>query len=253
MSEVTTNQPNGTPTWIDLGIPDLERAMEFYGALFGWDYDVGPEEAGRYTMCLLRGRPVAALMPNPDRGATEFWWNVYFATDDCDGTVKRVADAGGTVLTAPMDVMDAGRMAIVRDPVGAQFGLWQGRAHIGCEIVNEPNSLIRNDLDTPTPVPARDFYAAVFDYTLDRNEVRPHLDFTFLRRPDGHEIGGILGTDAPTSRWTTMFEVEDTDAVVARAVEAGGTAGTPQDTPYGRMATITDPFGAEFSVGARPR
>jgi predicted enzyme related to lactoylglutathione lyase len=253
MSEVTTNQPNGTPTWIDLGIPDLERAMEFYGALFGWEFDVGPEEAGRYTMCLLRGRPVAALMPNPDQAATEFWWNVYFATDDCDGTVKRVADAGGTVLTAPMDVMDAGRMAIVRDPVGAQFGLWQGRNHIGCEIVNEPSSLIRNDLDTPTPGPARDFYAAVFDYTLDRNEVLPHLDFTFLRRPDGHEIGGIVGTDAPASRWRTMFEVADTDAVVARAVKAGGTADTPQDTPYGRMATVTDPFGAQFSVGARPR
>jgi uncharacterized protein len=254
MSEVTTNQPNGTPTWVDLGIPDLERAMEFYRALFGWEYDVGPEETGRYTMCLLRDRPVAALMANPDPGATDFWWNVYIATDDCDGTVKRVADAGGTVITAPMDVMDAGRMAILRDPVGAQFGLWQGRTHIGCEIVNEPNSLLRNDLATPTPGPARDFYAAVFDYTLDRNENLPHLDFTFLRRPDGHEIGGIIGIlDAPASRWTTMFEVADADAVVERAVTAGGTAGTPEDTPYGRMAVITDPFGAEFSVGARPR
>jgi hypothetical protein len=44
-------------------------------------------------------------------------------------------------------------MAIVRDPVGAQFGLWQGRAHIGAEIVNEPGSLVRNDLVTPTPEP----------------------------------------------------------------------------------------------------
>ena len=73
MSTVTGNQPDGTPTWIDLGIPDLDRAIAFYGAVFGWDFLVGPEEAGRYTMCLLRGLPVAALMPNPDPTASAFW------------------------------------------------------------------------------------------------------------------------------------------------------------------------------------
>ena len=46
MTHVTQNQPDGTPTWIDLGIPDLERAMQFYGAVFGWEFDVGPEEYG---------------------------------------------------------------------------------------------------------------------------------------------------------------------------------------------------------------
>jgi uncharacterized protein len=253
MSYVSGNQPDGTPTWIDLGIPDLERAMEFYRALFGWEYDVGPAETGRYTMCLLHGRRVAGIMPNPDRDATEFWWNVYFATGDCDGTAERITHAGGTVIQAPMDVMDQGRMAMARDPAGAQFGLWQGRAHIGAQVVNEPGSLVRNDLVTPTPEPARAFYVAVFDYTLDRNEDLPDFDFTFLRRPDGHEIGGIFGRpDALSSTWVTIFEVADTDAVVARAVAAGGASGPPEDIPYGRIAAITDPFGTEFSVIARP-
>jgi predicted enzyme related to lactoylglutathione lyase len=253
MSYVTENQPDGTPTWIDLGIPDLDRAMEFYRALFGWEFAVGPAESGHYTMCLLHGRPVAAIMPNPDQDATDFWWNMYFATADCDGTAKRIADAGGSVLTAPMDVMDQGRVAIARDPVGAQFGLWQGRAHIGCQVVNEPGSLVRNDLVTPAAEPARRFYAAVFGYTLERNEDMPDLDFTFLRRPDGHEVAGILGDPSgSSSRWTTTFEVADTDAAVERAGAAGGKATTPEDMQYARMATITDPFGTEFSVGARP-
>src|SRR5690606_6073587 len=145
MSELTTVPPPGTPTWIDLGIPDLERAMTLYGALFGWEFDVGPEETGRYTMCLLRGKPAAAIMPNPDPEATEFWWNLYFATEDCDATAAKADKASGTVLSGPMDVMDQGRMAIVRDPTGATFGLWQAGAHIGCQIVNEPNALLRND------------------------------------------------------------------------------------------------------------
>jgi predicted enzyme related to lactoylglutathione lyase len=254
MSYVTANQPDGTPTWIDLGIPDLERAMEFYRALFAWDYDVGPAETGHYTTCLLRGRPVAAIMPNPDQDATDFWWSMYLATEDCDGTAKRILDSGGSLIQAPMDVMDQGRMAIAKDPVGSQFGLWQGRAFLGAQVVNEPNSLIRNDLVTPDAEPARAFYAAVFDFTLDRNEDLPGFDFTFLRRPDGHEIGGIVGDPtAKLSRWRTMFEVADADAAVARVTAAGGTATDPVDTPYARMADITDPFGTRFSVGSRPR
>ena len=78
MSYVHENQPDGTPTWVDLGIPDLDRAMEFYGAVLEWEFDVGPEEYGRYTTCLLGGRKAAALTPNHDPAATEFWWHVRF-------------------------------------------------------------------------------------------------------------------------------------------------------------------------------
>ena len=90
--------------------------MDFYGALFGWEFEVGPPETGHYTMCRLQGRRAVALMPNPDPNADAFWWNVYLATDDCDRTAERVRAAGGELLTEPMDVMGQGRMAMVRDP-----------------------------------------------------------------------------------------------------------------------------------------
>jgi uncharacterized protein len=249
--DVDTNQPLGTPTWIDLAVPDLDRALAFYAAVFGWEFDVGPEEFGRYTMCFLRGRRVAAIseMRNP---STPPFWNVYLATDDCDRTAERAREAGGELLMEPMDVADDGRMAIVRDPVGAQFGLWQGRAHHGAEAVNEPGTLVRNDLVTPDPGPAREFYAAVFGFTLDGNQDMPEADFTFLRRPDGHEVGGIMGAPGSTSAWATTFEVAGTDEAVRRALEAGGTSDGATDFLYGRLATITDPFGAQFSIITRP-
>jgi uncharacterized protein len=255
MSTVTANQPDGTPTWIDLGIPDLDRAMAFYGSLFGWEFDVGPAEMGHYTTCLLRGEPVAAIMPNVEDGPTRYWWNVYLATADCDAVATRIVEAGGKVLVEPMDVMEQGRMAIARDPVGAQFGLWQGRRHTGARIVNEPGSLVRNDLVTPDPGPARAFYATVFGFTLDGNQDLPEFDFTFLRRPDGHEVGGIFGNPAAErSGWDTTFEVADTDAVVAAALAGGGTqSGETQDMIYGRIAMLTDPFGTPFSVITRAR
>lgn len=254
MTRLTANQPDGTPTWIDLGIPDLQAAMRFYGGVFGWTFEVGPAEFGSYTQCLLDGRRVAALMPNPDPDATAFWWNVYLACSDLEATVERARSAGAEVLAGPMEVMTEGSLAMLRDPTGAQFGLWQGRDHIGCELVNEPGTLVRNDLVTGDADAARQFYATVFGFSLDRNDDLPDLEFTFLRRPDGHEVGGILGIPgSTTSAWNTTFEVADTDATVARAVELGGQVSSPPDTMvYGRIATLTDPAGAEFSLIARP-
>jgi predicted enzyme related to lactoylglutathione lyase len=246
MSRVTVNQPDGTPTWIELAVPDLDRAKAFYRALFGWEYAGGPG----YTACLLRGLPVAALKQAPKAGHE---WTMYLAADDLDATAKRVTEAGGTLSTEPADVAEEARTVIAEDPTGARFGLWQGRSHPGCHLVNEPGSLVRNDLLTAATKPARAFYPRVFDYTLDRNEDMPDFDFTFLRLADGHEIGGIFGVaDAKTSGWATCFEVGGTDAVAGRAQEAGGAAAEPEDSRYGRTAVLTDPFGVEFSIITRP-
>ncbi|MEV0295383.1 VOC family protein [Nocardia sp. NPDC050710] len=247
MAEITQAPPNGTPTWVDLGIPDHRRAMEFYRAVFGWEFEEGPPETGSYTMCLVRGKPVAALMKNPDPDATDFWWNMYFATDDCDGAVKRVTDAGGQIPMAPMDVMDQGRMAIGIDPAGGQFGLWEGRAHIGARIVNEPGAMVWNELVTAEPKAARDFYTSVFEFTL---EPMAGFDYTVLHRPDERPIGGIQGEpSAPKSAWLTYFDVDDADAAVARGTDAGAVVTlAPQDTPFGRMAGLRDPFGADFRI-----
>lgn len=241
---VDRNQPSGTPTWLDLAVADERGAREFYGAVFGWEFVA---VAGG-TDCLLRGLPVAGLRTPADG----YGWTVHLATDDCDQAVKRVTAGGGEVIEAPHEVGDRARAAMVVDPTGARLGLWQGRAHPGCRLVNEPATLIRNDLVTPDPAVARAFYTAVFDFTLDGNDDLPGMDFTFLRRPDGKEIGGIFGQPGATSAWGTLFEVADTDATVARAVAAGGTATEPEETPYGRSAVVTDPFGTEFSAITRP-
>jgi predicted enzyme related to lactoylglutathione lyase len=238
MSTVTSNQPLGTPTWLDLGVTDLDAAKTYYGGVFGWDFAESPLG----TLCLLRGQPVAGLR----RG--DHPWRVHLATDDCDGTAKAVAEAGGAIVEEPHEVGDLGRAALVVDGAGVTVGLWQGRAFAGAALVNEPDTLVRNDLVTAQPDAARAFYTAVFGFTLDGNDDLPELDFTFLRRPDGHEVGGIMGLPGARSDWATTFEVADTDATLAKA----GSTATAAETPYGRSATLTDPFGVEFSIIARP-
>ena len=249
MSDVSENQPLGTPTWIDLGVPDVDRATDFYGAVLGWEFDVVREEHGRSTTALRRGRAAAAISPMHDEAAGTSWL-VHLATDDVEATVTRAASAGATVLRAAVDIPGQGRVAVLRDPVGARVALWQGGAHVGCRVVNEPGALLRNDLVTPDPQRARAFYGAVFGFTHDANQDVPE-DMTFLRRPDDHEVGGIVGDpDAAASTWTTLFMVEDADAAARVAAQHGGGSSGASTTPYGRMAQIVDPFGAEFSVGS---
>lgn len=237
MSIVNEHQPLGTPTWVTLRVPDVAAAQDYYGRVFDWSFQGSPLG----TLCLLRGEPVAGI------SAGTGGWTVYLATDDCDATAKAVTAAGGTVTEEPHDVGDLGRAALATDPAGAVFGLWQGRTFPGCRLVNEPGTLVRNDLVTGNPGPARAFYPEVFGFTLDGNPDLPDVDFTFLRRPDGHEVGGIMGVPGAPSAWGTCFEVADTDATLAKA---GG--GTVDDTPYGRSAVFRDPFGVELSIIARP-
>ncbi|RKS73328.1 hypothetical protein BZB76_4018 [Actinomadura pelletieri DSM 43383] len=258
MTQVTSNQPEGTPTWLDIGVPDIDRAKTFYGTLLGWEFQDLGAEGGGYNMCTLRGAPIAGMMRNPDDQPAEYWWSVYFATDDCDGTVKRVTDAGGEVVVAPMDVMDQGRLAIAKDPVGGQFGLWQGTAHAGSAIVNETGSFVWNDLFVPGDAgPARDFYEAVFGLRSERLPGVEGLDYTTLARPDGRLVGGVFGHEGlvlggateQVASWLTYFVVDDTDAAVERAVTGGGSVEEdPVDTPYGRIATVRDPFGVPFRL-----
>ncbi|ALG12144.1 VOC family protein [Kibdelosporangium phytohabitans] len=247
MVQIDHNQPLGTPTWMDLAVPDLAGTKEFYGAVFGWTF----AEDERGTVCRLRGLAVAGLREE----TPGYGWEVHIATDDCAGTVERATAAGGVVVREPHDVGQLCRAAIVTDPTGTRFGLWQGRSEPGCRLVNEPDTLVRNDLVTPDPGRARDFYTKVFDFTLDGNDVHlPGVDFTFLRRPDGHEIGGILGTtESEVSLWETNFAVADADETMAKVAAAGGTAGELDDMPYARVGKAVDPFGNEFLVGSQPK
>ena len=132
---------DGVPSWVDLGSTDLAKSREFYGGLFGWNCPEGPPEAGGYSVCDLGGKTVAGLGPQMNPAMPPVWMT-YVNVDDADDTVAKVAANGGTVFMPPMDVMEAGRMAVFADPVGAVIGLWQPKQHTGAQVVNEPGTLL---------------------------------------------------------------------------------------------------------------
>jgi predicted enzyme related to lactoylglutathione lyase len=245
-----TSYTQGTPNWVDLPTSDQAAAKAFYAGLFGWTYDDQPMDEGQiYSLALLRGHQVAAISPQPPTlaGAPPMW-NTYIAVDSVDEATAKVEAAGGKVAMAPFDVMDAGRMSFVMDPSGAPVALWQAGQHIGATLVNEPGTINWNELIT-TDSGVTSFYSAVFGMTASTMDmgIGPYTTFEV----GGQPVGGTVAPQMPgvPNHWHVYFGTDDADAAAAKAAELGGSVVVPPfDTPVGRMAVLSDPQGAVFSI-----
>lgn len=246
-----TDYAPGTPSWVDLGTSDLDEAAAFYGGLFGWVCEeAGPEElTGGYRMFFHKERPVAGLGPQQNPGPP--YWTTYVSVADADETVAKVKAAGGTVFVEPMDVLDAGRMAVFADPTGAVISIWQPGTHPGAAYVGEPNTFCWNELSTRQPDVAARFYEQVFGWATHRSE--GPMNYTEWLLGDQH-VGGMMETpemvpaEVP-AHWLVYFAVDDTDEAIAEARDLGGSLiFGPMDSPAGRLATLADPQGAMFAV-----
>jgi uncharacterized protein len=251
-----TPWPAGTPCWVDLGVSDIPKAISYYTAQFGWTIEQGEPETGGYSIANLDGRTVAGIGPKMGPPEAPSAWTTYIATEDADATAAKVKGAGGQLLMDPMDVMDVGRMAMAMDTTGAAFGIWQARAHTGFGIANVPGAVSWNEHMSRDFEGAKAFYAAVFGYQFGDMSSEGFSYATLLL--DGHEVGGIGGyppevpADMPAA-WATYFATADTDASVAQAAKSGGSVIRPAtDSPYGRMATVSDDQGAVFSLISLP-
>jgi uncharacterized protein len=249
-----TEYAPGTPSWVDLMVPDPAAAQAFYAAVFGWEYhdeDTGMPD-NPYTMCQKNGKPVAGMGKQFDEEREQGippHWNCYVTVADVDASAAKVPQLGGTVFAPPMDVMDAGRMAVLGDPTGAVSSIWQAKDHIGAELVNEHGALIWTELMTPDIDAASKFYAGLFGWKADTQSMGP-MEYTMFNLGDRGVAGGMKPPmDGIPPNWSPYFAVDDCDAAVATAQGLGATVFMgPDDGPPGRMAALADPQGAMFSL-----
>jgi uncharacterized protein len=263
----------GVPCWIDTSQPEPEAALSFYGGVFGWQFeDTMPQGSpDRYFLARIRGGDVAAVGSIPEGAPLTATWNTYVWVDSADEAVAKARAAGAGVAMPPFDVLDAGRMAVLTDPEGAAFSVWQPNNHKGAKVVNEHGSLNFNTLATRDPEAAKAFYGAVFGWkTLEipagvmwtlpgygdhLEQKSPGLREQMARMgaPDGFiDVVAALNTiadgDAETpAHWGVTFAVDDVTATAAKARELGGeVVAGPLDAPWARLAVINDPQGATF-------
>src|SRR3954469_1609249 len=166
MGERTSHAP-GTFSWVDLATSDAEGAKAFYGGLLGWQFEDMPiPDSPPYSMATIGGRTVAALYLKRDEQAPPAWLS-YVTVEDADAAAARAAELGGTGISEPCDVPEAGRMAVLQAPAQAVFAIWQPRGSIGAQVVNEPGALALNQLNTSDAQAAQAFYGGLFGWTFE--------------------------------------------------------------------------------------
>jgi predicted enzyme related to lactoylglutathione lyase len=248
--------PPGTFCWPELATTDQTSGVAFYRKLFGWDVNdqtTGPGET--YSMFQLRGREVGAaytMRPEERQHGTPPHWKAYVTVTSADDAAKRTQELGGKVLAPPFDVMDSGRMAILQDPTGAVFQVWQPKKHSGARILREPGALCWTELATRDTAAAKKFYTTLFGWK-EKTSTDAGMAYTEFS-VGGTPGAGMMEMNAQMAgvpaHWLSYFQVADCDASANKAKELGGAfLMPPTDIPnVGRFSVIRDPQGAVFAI-----
>ena len=254
MTTMTGYNP-GTFCWVDLATMDAAGAKQFYQTLFGWEaVDIPIGEDAFYTLLKQDGKKVCALYKMSsemmEQGVPPHWQS-YVSVDNADASTARAQELGGAVVMEPFDVMGDGRMAVIMDPAGASFSVWQPKESFGAELVNEPNSCCWNELITSDVTACSAFYSGLFGWACDKMETQ-FGDYSMFRNGDRQSAGMMAIQEAwgaAPPNWGVYFAVSDCDATLEQAESSGGDiVSDPMDLKVGRCAGLVDSHGALFSV-----
>jgi uncharacterized protein len=259
MPEFTQHQP-GTFSWPELATNNQTHAVAFYRALFGWDVDdqpMGPDE--RYSLFKVRGLEVAAgytQREDEKKMGVPPHWNSYVTVANVDESTERAKSLGGTVLAPPFDVFDMGRMAVLKDPTGAVFEIWQAKKNIGAKILGEPGTLCWTELTTSDPAVAEKFYTSLFGWKAKPSAPGSPMPYTELTVAGAANPSVGMMQKPPhlppgvPSFWLPYFLVTDVESSTEKAKSLGAQVHFgPQTIPDGgRFVVLADPQGAAFAL-----
>lgn len=246
---------HGTIGWADVAVPDTAAGAAFYGQLFGWDAVAAESDSFPYSMFTLDGRVVAGMgelgVEQIEAGQPPAW-SSYVIVDDVDAVFAKAIELGATPIMEPMDVMDAGRMFFIIDPVGAAVGFWQSRDHDGAEVFNVPNAMTWNEIASRDLDGAVSFYSALLGWDADAMDL-DGFAYTMLKvgersNAGAYDMSGMVPDEVP-AHWLTWFAVDDCEASAAKVAELGGSViKPPEASGMGVFAVVNDPFGATFGI-----
>lgn len=244
---------------MELATTDQAASKTFYSTLFGWscqDIPLGPEAV--YTMFALDGRRTgAAFTIRPEERAAGIppHWQLYIAVKDVDAALARALELGGTAIHNAIDVGTFGRMAVIEDPAGAVFSMWQAGEHKGMGVTGEPGALCWADLQTSDREGAAKFYGGLFGWEFTPGRGQDPAGYLHIRNRDSY-IGGLppsrsLQPGAPP-HWLGYIETTDCEPATVRAQKLGAKVlvATTHIEGSGQFSVIADPQGAVFALFA---
>ena len=141
-------------------------------------------------------------------------------------------------------------MAVIQDPQGAFFIVWEPKNHIGAGLVNAPGALCWNELASPDLDSAPGFYGELFGWKTEAFEGGP-MPYLTIKNGEGANGGMRPAQPQEPPNWLVYFAVDDVDSAMAKVSELGGGAvAGPFEMAMGKIGIVSDPQGAVFALYA---
>jgi predicted enzyme related to lactoylglutathione lyase len=238
----------GKFVWHDLLTGDAAGAKAFYTKVVPWKTQTWDQDAN-YTMWVGKNGPVGGIGPLGESGAPH--WMPHVAVADIAATVEAAKNLGARVLKEPIKLPNGGSFAVLADPQGAEFSVYQSASELNGSTPPGAGDFTWHELATSDAKAAMDFYTELLGWEAGPvHDMGPAGSYhLFLHQ--GNQYGGIYVTDnwgGPS--WLCYIGVEDAGKAVAAAKAAGGRVlNGPMEVPGGSwVAQVIDADGAPFAV-----
>jgi uncharacterized protein len=240
------------PCWVDVMVEteeEHEATRAFLSALFDWTWQLGGPEMSFYSLAMSQDLPVLGLgLSEGTHGAA----TTYFSTSNIEDAVARASDDGAAVVMPRMDVMDLGSMALLTDPVGAIFGLWQPGTFHGFGVMHEVNAPGWFDESSADAVRAGEFYTKWSGHQL----TSPGDGMSVLANGDAW-YASLTTVEAEPPQWKPIYVVDTLERARDVVTRHGGAILIEEmPVPGSALTTFTEPVnGTTMTVmraGERP-
>jgi predicted enzyme related to lactoylglutathione lyase len=242
----------GRFVWHELMTPDTAGAHAFYSKVLGWKTQPFEHDPS-YSMFAASSGPLGGSVALP-AGAPH--WLAYVGTPDIDATVQQARSLGGSVTTEPTSIPNGGKYAVLKDPQGASFGVYQSTQDAGKESTPKRGEFSWHELAATDHKGAIDFYSQLFGWeSMQEHDMGGSLGVYRIFGSNGVQRGGMFNKSAEMQggpAWVGYVRVKSVDDAVKKVKAARGTLiNGPMEVPGGDwIANFLDPHGAMFAVHA---
>jgi len=240
--------------WADLSAINLEKAKTFYKAVLGWKYHA----QGEYIFAYAGKKTAAGVYTMPtkfqDMGMPSFWMS-YIHVPDIHQAVARAKEKNGIIEVPPTDFQGQGQVALIRDPSGAGFTVWQGDDLGGKDTQGIHGRMIQNELYVSDANLVIDFYQYVFGWTFTLDD-RQNANRYTIHNADQKIIAALEvipnEIKGKAEFWAVYFTVKDMETAHINIQKHGGSIITQMDSGQDKLSLVSDPSGAVFMLAENP-
>ena len=204
----------------DLSTYTPKSTIAFYERVFKWEY----YKNGDYYIAYKDRKEVVGLYETPEKFKQmrmPHFWMTYIEVNDIESTVLKAKELGG-IIEAQETLQNFGKVALIRDPQGAGFTIYEGNKLKSSRTKKEANTLIWNELQISKSQHIVPFYEGIFDWRFEGNDKDY---FEIYNQHNNHIADAIVIPNDVKGKyeyWVCTFGVENLNITKQNILENGG-------------------------------